>query len=227
DLNFLAPVQQAESALTVDVSNMPETASTSGAVASAWPVLLAIVIWAGGWLAGRGPLRFGAVILGWTIIGWAALRSPNGAPAFLFVAGAFLVLQIGLPALWRLWQAPRLATEEGPSTATGGAPATVALLIAGALWFAPGGGASQASAQTPLAESVTQDIKVEEKYALATAKIRWDASRGEVLPLLLEPAVLTHVTYPTRSLKLEQSFVGNRRAQQLEALLPGTYDIEV
>ena len=31
---------------------------------------------------------------------------------------------------------------------------------------------------------------------LATAKIHWQAERGEALPLLFEPAVLTHVNYP-------------------------------
>ena len=54
----------------------------------------------------------------------------------------------------------------------------------------------------PLAESVTQDIRVEDKFALATARIRWQAEKGEMLPLLFEPTVLTRLDYPTNALKL-------------------------
>ena len=43
----------------------------------------------------------------------------------------------------------------------------------------------------PVAESVTHELRVEEGFALGTAKIHWDAKKSEVLPLLFEPAVLT------------------------------------
>ena len=81
-LTFLAPVQQAGSALTVEVSNV-----AAGRVRRrltcrcAWPVLLAL---ARGFLGGRGTRSFqgGRCILGWTLLAWAALRSPNGVPVF-------------------------------------------------------------------------------------------------------------------------------------------------
>ena len=75
-------------------------------------------------------------------------------------------------------------------------------------------------------ESVTQQIRVEDNFALATAKIHWQADKGQTLPLLFEPAVLTHVNYP-KSLKLEQSPAGSRSAQQLVAQSGGAFDIEV
>ncbi len=52
----------------------------------------------------------------------------------------------------------------------------------------------------PLAESVVQEIRVEEKFALATVKIRWLATKNQLLPVLYEPAVLTRITYPTNAL---------------------------
>ena len=42
-----------------------------------------------------------------------------------------------------------------------------------------------------LADSVRQEIHVEERFALATARIRWQAAKGQALPLLFDPAVLT------------------------------------
>jgi len=78
-----------------------------------------------------------------------------------------------------------------------------------------------------LADSVTQDIRVEDKFALATAKLRWQAEKGDMLPLLFEPTVLTRVDYPTNDLKLVQSPVGSRAARQLLAEKKGTFDIKV
>src|SRR2546428_206744 len=74
---------------------------------------------------------------------------------------------------------------------------------------------------------VIQEIRVEEKFALATAKIRWQAQKGQVLPLLFGPAVLTHISYPASALNLEQSLTGGKRAHQLVARQSGSFDIEV
>ena len=76
----------------------------------------------------------------------------------------------------------------------------------------------------PRAESVTHEIHVDDKFVLGTAKIRWPAMKGQSLPLLEEPAVLTHLTIP-RSLKLVRSADGN--TQDLVAEANGTFDIEV
>jgi hypothetical protein len=77
-----------------------------------------------------------------------------------------------------------------------------------------------------LAESVSQQIRVEGKFAMASATIRWQATKGQLLPLLFEPAVLTRVTYPTNGLKLVQMSVGGKRTQQLLALESGTFEVE-
>ena len=89
-----------------------------------------------------------------------------------------------------------------------------------------GGALTGRSANEAFPESVTQQIRVEDSFALATAKIHWQADRGEMLPLLFEPAVLTHVNYP-KGLKLQSSPAGWPSAQQLVAQSSGAFDIEV
>src|SRR5206468_5512483 len=81
--------------------------------------------------------------------------------------------------------------------------------------------------EPPLADSVTQTVRIEDKFALATARIRWQATKGQMLPVLFEPAVLTRVTYPTNALKLVQAPAGLRRAHQVLAQESGLFEIEM
>ena len=112
ELTFLAPVQQAGSALAVDVLNVEDKTSVLDWVGLAWPVVLVLVAWAYAWLANKPWLS----IVGWTFLAWAALRSPNGADAFLAVVAAFFVWRLAVPALRRLWQiaAPAGAGDAAP-----------------------------------------------------------------------------------------------------------------
>ncbi len=89
DVTFLAPVQQAASALTAEVANVPANRLTFAYGGSLMLALFAAAFWIYGWLGGRDSLPR---ILGWTFLAWAALRLPNGAPAFIAVIAAFLLL---------------------------------------------------------------------------------------------------------------------------------------
>jgi len=212
-LTFLAPVQQAGTALSVSVSNIADKTSIRMIFGYGWPALAAVVLWL---MTGR--LRLGVVgrIGGWMLLSWAALRFPNGAALLFWVLFAFLAWQVAAPVLAQLWRMPR---STGPALA----PAATALII-GALLLISGNGMAE---PTALPDSVTQTIRVEEKFALATAKIRWPAVKGQTLPLLAEPAVLTHVTYPPRSLELVAGPADSRYSQQLVAKANGVFDIEV
>jgi hypothetical protein len=247
DVTFLAPVQQAGSALTVEVANVSETASTAGFGAPVLLLAIALLVLVGGWIRQNSLVR----ICGWTLLAWAALRWQNGAAAFFVVVAAFLFLQVVIPALKRLWQLPeKPKTDLPPSPEESGAPRAVALLIGLLLFGSAINGHSAGSqptslnsypryadssmpvslssaSQSVLAESVTQQIRIEDKFALATAKIRWQAEKGQVLPLLYEPAVMTKITYLTSALKLVQTSDNSKRVQQLIAQSSGTFDIEV
>jgi hypothetical protein len=300
ELTFLAPVQQADRALSVEVANIADKTSMQDIAGFAWPALLAVALWGYAWVSGKKGFRRTAWIVGWLLLGWAALRFPNGAWAFLVIIIAFLLLQVGLPALRRLWHAPR---QPAPAPVTknkhGPAPAAAAFLLGGLVWLSFGGelsGYSQTSlqdegeiptAQTyqpafsqspdlsnlqtdrspillaqadtsaakihaakrkanrsqieniadskpappdndrPRAESITQEIRIDDKFALAEAKIRWLAEKGERLPLLFEPAVLTRADFPTNSLKLLQTTPGSGQAYELLAVKKGVFDIKL
>jgi hypothetical protein len=239
DLTFLAPVQQSGSVLSVEVQNLAENASAMGSVLDAWPVLLALIVWVYGAARNEAVVKLVSWILGWTLVAWAALRWPNGAPAFFLIVCAFLLLHVAIPALRQLWRLPH-KPHPGASPATGDAGAQAAAtillclivaLVSGCanLPAAPPPGKTQTIVSIPptVAESISQQVRVEDKFAFATAKIRWQAAKGQTLPLLFEPAVLTKINYPARGLKLVQATTGGRRAQELLAQENGLYDIEV
>ncbi|MBI3881002.1 MAG: hypothetical protein HY301_13200 [Verrucomicrobia bacterium] len=236
ELSFLAPVKQAGSVLSIEVANLEDKPTTGGALRPAWPALLALLAWGFAWSRRDATLKALARAVGWTLVAWAALRSQNGAPAFVIVVVAFLGVHVLIPAMRQLFRLPRrAATDAGES---GIATAVTSLLIGALLWLNTGcamdatgrtktSGPSLALKEPPVAESITQSVRVEEQFALGTSKIHWPALKGQVLPLLAEPAVLTRVSYPSNSLKLVTAQVGGRRTQQLVAKFDGTYDVEV
>ncbi len=231
DVTFLAPVQPAGGSLHVDVGNLAETASVPDFIGCAWPALLALAVWLYGWMSDRPALQ----PVGWTLLAWAALRSPNGAEAFMLILVAFLLLHILIPAMRQWWRLPR-RTQRAVG-GQGSAPAVAAWLVGAFICLGLAGSAAQAGEKMaasapmledyPRAESINQQIRVEEKFALATAKIRWHAIKGQKLPLLFEPAVLTHVNFPARALKLVQAPVSSRHVEEILALENGVFDLEV
>jgi len=116
-------VQQAGSALTVEVANLPDKPSVLSFVGCAWPALLGLAAWVFGWIADRQGSKTLGWVIGWTLLAWAALRCPNGATIFLAVIAAFLLFEVIIPALRRLAQLPRPSLPTRPSaTSSGAAP---------------------------------------------------------------------------------------------------------
>ena len=230
-LSFLAPVQQSGSALTVEVANARDALSFWSGLGRAWPALLALVVWAYAFIRPRDAIRAVGGALGWTLLAWAALRWPNGANLFFPLLIVFLLVQVLIPAARVLFHVPRRPS----AAAEGAAPATAAFLLGGLL-FITAAQASEAATQSPprsgardaaIAESVIQEVRIEEKFALATTRIRWHAVKDQTLPLLFEPAVLTRISYPTNALKLVQANVAGKRIHQILAQQDGSFDIEL
>jgi hypothetical protein len=224
-VSFLAPVQQSGSSLIVEVENVAATTSTAGVKLSALLVVGALALFIAGFIASAGFTRSIAVALGWTLLAWAALRLPNGVPWFLAVLCVFILIQLVIPML-RRWAAlpEKSSAPEGTS-----ARAATALLAAGMIWSGNGCASTQSGAPATgsSVESVTQDIRVEAGFALATARIRWSAQPGDVLPALMAPAVLTSIKYPDNALSLSQSTTNGKAAHQFVAKRAGTYNLEV
>ena len=233
-LTFVAPVQQAGCELTAVVDNLPANQPAVTTFGVAWPALLGVIVWLYAALTSKTWLRPVGSALGWTLVAWASLRMSGGA-WFFMVCAVFLVAQVAFPA-WRSL-GKSLTKSSSPPPADGPSAAVVALLLLGLVSFA-------ASAQTappteasptpaavrrepPMAEFVTQQIRVADDFVFATAKVRWQARKDQTLPLLFEPAVLTRIVCPTNALRLVPSTVGARRCQVLLAKEAGTFEIEL
>ncbi len=201
EVTFLAPVQEAASALKVEVSNVADEASTFGFINYGWPALLALAVWAYAWRSEESLFKSVARACGWLFVAWAALRFPNGAVAFIWVMVACVLLHLMIPAVRQIWRVPKVLPNAAPPK-HGAAPAAAAIVI-GLLCLqgflvngAPVGYQPPVKTELPRAELVTHEIRVDDKFVLGTAKIRWPAVKGQTLPLLEEPAVLTHLSIP-------------------------------
>src|SRR5258708_9279555 len=140
DVVLLAPVQQAAAAMSVEVGNVTDKTSVGSVIGFAWPALLALAVWAYRPLTERLWFRNIGVALCWTLAGWAVLRFPNGAPAFLMMLAVFFVLHVVVPALRQLWQLPRRpAPTPLPAPDAGAAPtAAAALILVAFIWSTSG-----------------------------------------------------------------------------------------
>jgi hypothetical protein len=211
-ITLLAPVQQAGSTLRVSVLNITNKTTAWTVLGWVWAALLGLAVWMLGWAAGGAWLQFASRVCGWTLLAWAALRIPNGVLIFFWVVLAFLLLHGGVPVWRRIRRWSRAPM-----------PATAALVAAAALWLSCGTAIGRGAEGPVLPDSVTQTIRVEDKFVLGTANIHWQAVQGQSLPLLSSNAVLTRVSYPPRTLELVSAAGG----QKLLARKTGAFDIQM
>lgn len=225
EISFLAPVQPPGTALSVELENLPVEHSIFEFSSGFWLCLAGGGVWVFGLLAKR-PLLFPVA---WLLFAWAALGSENGAARFFYVLAAFAVLQLGLPAIRKILSAPiaPISSPPSPPAQPGPGSAVAALIMGGLSLLAVPSHAQEPPRDVPVAEVVGQEIRVEEKFGFATAKIRWQAAKGQSLPLIFDPAVLTKATCPAASLKLVQTQAKGKRAHHLLALESGTFDVEL
>ena len=153
-LSFLAPVQQANTPWSIEVGNVSMHFGFSDYLQYAWPVLIAIVLWLFAKLTAHSALHRLASVACWLVFAWGALRAPNGALIFLVAFSLFLLLQVVLPGLFRLWRvSSEPAAGTAPGSATAPAPAISVWLLGTSLWlFGPHGPLQAAPAEMSPAE---------------------------------------------------------------------------
>lgn len=246
DLQFLIPVQPAGNTLAVEVGNVEREVGWWVRVRLAWPALVGVIVWAYALVATDGLLRRLLGLAGWVLVFWAALRWPNGATAFFVLWMVFVLVQLIVPSLRALWSVPPRPVENGgPGAATATAALAAACLLAcGTESQAqetaaqPAGAQQVAAAPIPavdltvtnvlaMADLVTQTVRVEEEYATVEAEIVWHARKGELLPLLGDPAVLTDIDYPETRFELRTVDEAGRRAYRLFARKDGEVRIHL
>jgi hypothetical protein len=257
DLTFLAPIQQAGTGLTVTVQNIPDKASAGQWLGYGWPVLLSLALFVFSLRAASLTAKRLCRVVAWAFLAWAALRLPNGAVVLAWLLVAFLLLEAVVPAFRQLLRSSPSTQPSAAPLKGGAASAATALLIGLCILTASLASGQETPAREPshskrqavsqqitpavlsveppdsqcvtsiVPDLVIQEIRIEDKFALASARIRWDAEKRDTLPLLFDPAVLTGISFPSNSLKFEPSIVGARSVQQLVAKRAGTFDIEI
>lgn len=241
-LTFLAPVQQAGSGLTIEVANVEDKAAFAQVAGYAWPAVVGLLAWIWGAASANRMARSMAPWAGWFFLAWAALRAPVGLIPFTIVLLAFLLWQLAVPALRLACQVPARPPEPDtagsppPPTIPPSAASAVPLLLAGLFWIGQGTATeayawswgrapSLATATNAVADRLTQEIRIENDYAFTTARFHWQAFKGQKLPLVFEPAVVTEIQYPSNQLTLARSATGTRVAQELIATRNGVCDV--
>ena len=227
-LDLLVPVEQAGASMSVDLALINVEPSIWSSILVWWPLCCAVAVWGWSWFAsGSWPGTVGPA-LGWTLVSWAALRLPNGAPYFFLGTLAYTFFHILVPGVLQWWQVP---AKRGASGGTGPAVGAVALILSclGSL----SGSAQTHTSEAPttrtnaLAESVIQNVRVEDDFVLGVVKVRWNATQGQSLPFLQQPAVLTRVEQPTDFGRVVQMQDGERRFHALVAEKTGLVAFEV
>lgn len=205
-LRFVAPIQQADAEWTLRVVNATRDAAGMTWVAWVLGLGLALATWVASWLSERSWLqRFGGA-LGWTFLFVASLMANQGGTVFLDLWMVLLAVRFVVPSLYRWWQgSPRTTATPSPSSGAAAATATwVALgFLVGIAGFETG---VQAQSTVPTAasaldrslpEGVSHEVEVRGDDVRGTATVRWVARKGQVLPLLFEPGILTRSGHPT------------------------------
>lgn len=234
ELRFIAPIQQPESVLTLELGNVAPGLSAGTVLLALLPALLGIGYWAWRLVTGRAEFLTFARLLAWTGVAWSALRWPNGAPGFFAVLLAFATLEVVFPCIWRWFQVRPLDRPSPPSSQPAATAALVLLLAGATLGSVPRLNAQPQSSTpppganakpAPLADVVTQDLRVQEDFVSASARVRWQATPGQVLPLLRAPGVLTRIDYPTNLARLVQVGTDGRLDHALLAEKAGAVDV--
>ncbi|HTL16768.1 MAG TPA: hypothetical protein VL793_06000, partial [Patescibacteria group bacterium] len=243
DLTFVAPVQQPGSALSLEVLNLEDKPSFIRQSVSAWPILLVVPVWAFAASLRSNRLKGPAIAFGWLLLAWTGLRLTNGVRWFGVVIAAFFIVHAVLPLVMRSLRRPLQKDNLGVSTASAGSASAAILLLLGLFLSSGLGGLAEPatgsrSASMGTADLVLHEIRVEEQFGYATAKLHWEADKGQKLSLLLDPAVLTGITYPAEALRLErvlctensgstQQESNSSWMQRLVAKRRGSFDVDI
>ena len=221
DLRFLIPVQQAGAAPTLGIAHAEIIAPWRTHLVAAWPALVGLALVGIALTRPPGAARHLTVVAAWTAFGWAALRFPQGASWFFYLIAAFAVVHALIPAFRPLTRLPRRPDAQ-PAPAGLALPLLIGLGLTSAL-----SATVQANDLPPLvcADSIIQTVRVDDHQVQAVATIRWTARRGEILPLLLEPAVLTRLEFPPNAAEQVAVRRDGQRAVGIRARRNGTFDL--
>jgi hypothetical protein len=228
DLTFVAPIQEANQSLSLQLGNF-EIEKLGFPIGAAWPALLGLVLWV--YLLAKveeGAGRRAGWMLGWTFLCWGALRVPNGASAFFGLIFLFALAHLVMPALRAQRHLPRKAKEPVAPTPPAPGPAT-ALILGGLLGVGVLGSALAAPVDdTPKStvQSVVQQARAADGFVMVKATLKWKTEAGQRIDFLLAPAVLTRMDALPGALRLGETRTNNQPVYRLSAKEAGEYVVQ-
>lgn len=236
-VRFMIPVQAADTALTVNVKNLPSDEKGAG-VFSAWPIVFGLFMWGYMFLNQRGLTRRIGVAFGWMLVFWGCLRMDNGAREFFIAAILFVIVHVAIPLIVRQSRLPKRprppkadppeADPDEPAAPSDSAAGATAFLIAGLLLSsADVSAAKRVVQQKPeiVMNSLQQTATVKGDQVYVTASSEWRAEAGQSIDFLRQPAVLKAIRLPEGKVKLTEANVNRRNVYRLTALTNGAYRI--
>jgi hypothetical protein len=219
DLHFVVPVQQIGEAPTLAFDQIEARSSWFTTALSLWPAAAGIAVWIWTLARVRGRAKVAGWAAGWLLLFWSALRAPGGAPYAVALFGVFVLCQVIVPSLRRLFRLPRQTLLTSPGAAT----ATIALGLALGLIRPVQAGAHDVPAV--LADRVDEVAEVQRDQVTSRVDVTWTARKGQVLVLLTEPAVLTSAEVPKDALELIGVQQEGRRGSALRARREGRFSV--
>ncbi len=250
-LTFIAPVQEAGTSLAIQMKNIA-VEKYGFSLWTAWPALAGLILWF--YLMVRatpGTGQKAGWMMGWMLIGWAALRVPNGTPVFLGVVMAYVIVHVLVPAgrcQWRLPRRVKPTADTAAGAAAGAALLLIAFISATSVAAASSAANSEALAATEKAPSdkatnslvssggkeslksivlsAAQSGRVQEGFVLIDARLKWKTEAGQHLDFLRAPAVLTKVDYPPTKLQLTESQTEGQPVYRLTANSAGEFSLQ-
>lgn len=221
-LYFVAPIQQSGAALTVDLANLNAKPSATSLIWVLWPGLIGLVLWVWARLTSQPWLARNGIVGAWFLIFWATLRLPDGGTGFFVVACLFVAMQLLVPAV-KLWLRARRNERHASGVGLGSTVGseTIVLMLS-ALALGTTGFSADATKPTDReaparADSVIQHIHVDDRFASGSVTIKWQANKGEILPVIHAPGVITKIEFPASAARLVQLSTEPRVAHGLFA----------
>ncbi len=195
-LEFVAPVVPGGESVTLQLRNV-----AAWETYISWPgvvvVLVGIALLAGGRLIALSAARPPAAALGIALLGGGLLAQRGGAAPFLITLAVFLYLYAIHPPLRATvaelrCRAARRRQNTAAKTPDGGVTSCLlALCVSAGLLGAFGTSSTQAADPPPMADSVSQVLRIHDDRIYADLELQIDARQSDTLLLLRSPAVLT------------------------------------
>lgn len=214
DVRFAASVLPPDAVLSTTISSSPMTPSLFSLGWAYWPVVLGVSFCVSGRL---NRTKATSALLGWSgsvLMAWGLLRQPHGTELLRWAFPAWIFLALAIPCARRWWSVsipphkpphtPTASSSNGPANAL----ASLLLWLSLGIAFAP----TKVSAQAPAASNQTLAIadstliqaSVNEGFVQGKATLRWRANKGDFLPLLHAPSILTHLDVSPQLARLVQ-----------------------